>query len=460
VLEAPGPVRAEMVRAVPAIRRDPLTFLQRTVARFGDLVAFPMPGRPVLLVNDPDAARRILQDNHRNYTKDTPQYAALSAVTGRGLLTCDGEEWLRRRRIAQPAFGRRRLELVAEQAAATADRLGRQWDGAGERVAVDADAAAMRATLDLVTGTLLATGRDAGLDGAEVVAAVDAALRVVVDRVRLPLPRWLPTPSAFRLRRSVATLDRTCERLLARARAGQPGGDLLGLLAAGAGPGGQLTDREIRDELVTAVIAGHETVASALVWTLHLLAGAPEVRARMHAELDAALPGGRAPVSSDLPRLGYARAVVEEALRLYPPAWVLTRRAAAPDVLADLRIPAGTLVLISPWLLHRRADDWPDPERFAPERFLGAGDGPARAASYLPFGAGPRLCIGRDLALAEVVLVLAGLLATRDVLRPDAAPPVRVQALVTLRPRGGLPLLLPARAKHATGTPRRESAPD
>jgi cytochrome P450 len=439
-----------MIRAVPAIRRDPLTFLQGTVARFGDLVAFPLPGRPVLLVNDPDAARRVLQDNHRNYTKDTPQYAALSAVTGSGLLTSDGEEWLRRRRIAQPAFGRGRLELVAEQAAATADRLGRQWDGAGEGVAVDADAAAMRATLDLVTGTLLATGRDADLDAAEVVAAVDVALRVVVGRVRTPLPGWL-TPSTLRLRRSVAALDRACAQLLARARAGPSGGDLLGLLAGSAGSGG-LTDRQVRDELVTAVIAGHETVASALVWTLHLLACAPEVRGRLHAELDAVLAGGRVPAASDLPRLGYARAVVEESLRLYPPAWVLTRRAREPDVLAGLRIPAGTLVIISPWLLHRRPDAWPDPERFDPERFLGAGQSAARAASYLPFGAGPRLCIGRDVALAEIVLVLAGLLATRDVLRPDGAPPVRVQALVTLRPRGGLALLLPPRAKHATGT--------
>jgi cytochrome P450 len=440
-----------MIRAVPAIRRDPLAFLQGAVARFGDLVAFPLPGRPVLLVNDPEAARRVLQDNHRNYSKDTPQYAALSTVTGRGLLTSDGEEWLRRRRIAQPAFGRARLELVAEQATTTADRLAAQWDAAGEGAAVDADAAVMRATLDLVTGALLATGRDADLDGAEVVAAVDVALRAVVGRVRTPLPRWL-NPSTLRLRRSVDALDRACTQLLAQARAGQPGDDLLGLLARGTGPGGGLTDRQIRDELVTAVIAGHETVASALVWTLHLLAGAPDVRLRLHAELDAVLAGGRAPATSDLPRLGYTRAVVEEALRLYPPAWVLTRRAREPDVLAGVRAPGGTLVIISPWLLHRRPDDWPAPERFAPERFLGAGQAGARAASYLPFGAGPRLCIGRDLALAEMVLVLARLLATRDVLRPGGVPPVRVQALVTLRPRGGLPLLLRPRANQATGT--------
>jgi cytochrome P450 len=235
--------------------------------------------------------------------------------------------------------------------------------------------------------------------------------------------------------------------VIARRRAAIGTGDDVLALLLRAADAGELTAAEVRDELVTLVIAGHETVASCLTWVLHLLAGAPEVRTRLHEELDGL--AGRDPSWGDLPALRYTRAVVDEALRLYPPAWVITRRAAAPDTVAGVDIPAGTLVILSPWLLHRRADRWPDPERFDPSRFLG--DAPAARAArdpaYLPFGAGPRLCIGRDLALVETVLVLAALLRDREVTRPPGTPQPRVDALVTLRPRGGLPLLLTKRGQ-------------
>jgi cytochrome P450 len=206
----------------------------------------------------------------------------------------------------------------------------------------------------------------------------------------------------------------------------------------------------VRDELVTLVIAGHETVASALTWTLHLLAAHPGAQDQVGAELDTVLgdgPGARPPGWNDLAALPYTRAVLDEALRLYPPAWVITRRAAADDALAGVDIPEGTLIILSPWLLHRRAASWPDPSAFDPARFLDAGGrapGSRPSGDYLPFGAGPRLCIGRDLALVEGVLVLAGLLRGRRVSAVRTAPP-RVEALVTLRPRGGLPLRLEPR---------------
>jgi cytochrome P450 len=219
-------------------------------------------------------------------------------------------------------------------------------------------------------------------------------------------------------------------------------GDVLALLLRSADAEGGLTEREVRDELVTLVIAGHETVASCLTWALHLLAENPAVQDRLAGELES-LPGDRPLRPDDLRALAFTRAVVDEALRLFPPAWVITRRALAPDVVEGVDVPAGTLVIVSPWLLHRRAESWPDPLRFAPERFLagGAAQGPPRG-DYIPFGAGPRLCIGRDVALVQAVLILATLLRGRRVVRAPGIPAPRVDALVTLRPHGGLPLRL------------------
>ncbi len=437
-LDAPGPLPVDMVRAVPAIRRDPIAFLAGLVERHGDAVAFPWPGRPVLLANSPAAARHVLVDNARGYTKETVQYGALSLVTGAGLLTADGPTWRTHRRLAQPAFHHGRLDGVAAASLGAARRLRAAFDAAGPDVPVDVDEQALRATLGVVGHVLVA--QDLEDVGQRVVDAVDEALRAVVRRAQSPVPARVPTPGRRRMRRAVAHLDAVAADVVARRRArgvGDDDADLLGLLLRA-----DLTDAEVRDELVTAVIAGHETVASNLTWTLHLLAGRPDVQAWLHAELDAVLDG-REPAWDDLRALVRTRAVVEEALRLYPPAWVITRRATADDVVDGLAVPAGPLGLLSPWLLHRRADSWPDPLDFRPERFLDAG-GPARG-DYVPFGAGPRLCIGRDFALVEATVVLAALLRDRTVARPPGAPEPVVDALVTLRPRGGLPLLLTPR---------------
>jgi cytochrome P450 len=431
-LAVDGPLPADMLRDMAAIRRDPLAYLERAVARYGDLVAFPLPRTPVLLVNSPAGARRVLQDNHRGYGKRTVQYAALGLVTGAGLLTADGDLWRRHRRIAQPGFHHGRLDAVASAAATAGARLRERWDA---EETMDVDRATLRAMIEVVGSTLFAA--DLSDSGERLVEAVDAALQVVVRRARSPLPAilpgWLPTPSARRLRRAIRTLDDACAALVARRRAAgldDADADVLALLLRAADGLDGLDDREVRDELVTLVIAGHETVASCLTWSLHLLADHPDVQDRLAADLAEHPHGGP-----------WTRAVVDEALRLYPPAWVITRRALEDDVVADVEVPAGTLLLVSPWLLHRRAADWPDPERFDPHRFL---QHRPPGGDYVPFGAGPRLCIGRDVALVQTVRILAELLRDRRVVRPAGAPAVRVDALVTLRPRGGLPLALVA----------------
>lgn len=427
-----------MVRAVPAIRRDPLAFLAGLVGRHGDLVAFPMPRTPVLLANTVPAARRVLVERHAGYTKRTAQYGALSLVTGTGLLTADGEEWRHRRRIDQPAFHHSGLEEVASQAVAAAQRVRARVPAGGG--VVDVDAAVLQATLEVVGRTLF--GGAVAQDGERVVAAVLEALDVVVSRVRTPavVPAAVPTPRNRRLARAVRTLDQAAADVVAHRR--QVGvrdgdGDLLALLLRAA-DAGDLTATQVRDELVTMVIAGHETVASAISWTLHLLATHPGEQARVHAELDEVL-GGRAPAWADLPALARTRAVLDESLRLYPPAWVVSRRAVADDEIDGVAVPAGTLVIISPWLLHRRPDVFADPEAFRPDRFLGDAARTVSRGAYLPFGAGPRLCIGRDFALVESVLVLAELLRDHAVL-PVPGHRVRAEALVTMRPHGGLPL--------------------
>lgn len=446
-LEVDGPLPAAMVRAVPAICRDPLAHLEGLVARYGDLVAFPMPRTPVLLVNDPGGARRVLVENARIYTKETVQYGALSVVTGSGLLTSDGEAWRRRRRVAQPAFHHGSLDVVAEQSVAAGRRVADGWRGLPDGSVVDVDAACLRATLEVVGRTLF--DADLAEDGEAVVSAVQEALEVVVARARLPRPVWLPLPSHRRLARAVATLDATCGRLVRSRRArglADDDTDLLALLLRAADAEGGWTEPEVRDELVTLVIAGHETVASSLAWTLQLLAEHPDVQQQVHDELDRVLVG-RDPVWADVRSLVRTRQVVDEALRLYPPAWVVTRRATAPDVVAGVAVPAGTLLIISPWLLHRRSAAWPSPTTFDPDRFA-APRSSAPSGDYLPFGVGPRLCIGRDFALVESVLALAMVLGghrLEPVRRGGAVVRPAVDASVTLRPRGGMPLVVRAR---------------
>lgn len=449
-----------MLRAVRRIRRDAPGFLLECHRRWGPVVQLPIPRPAVYLVCDPDAVRHVLQDNHRAYDKATLQYRSLAAVTGNGLLVSDGEPWLRQRRLVQPAFHSRTLRAVADRTAHAAARQGDEWDAVSDGAVLDVDAAMMRVTLEVVGRALFRTDVGSTVDTERFVQAVLTALDVVVARARFPLPEWLPSPRRRRLRRSLGVIDSAVAAMVdgRRRRAGSqsnlsPAGgagrqretDLLDLLMAAESDGERMSAAALRDEVVTIVIAGHETVAAALTWAWHLLAGDPPAAERLHAEVDAVLRGEdglpRRPAFDDLERLPWARAVVEEALRLYPPAWVVSRRATTPDVLAGHAVPAGALVVISPWVVHRDPGAWPDPERFDPGRFLpGRRDAIPRSA-YLPFGAGPRLCVGRDFALTEATLVLATLASRYRFARVDGSV-VRPDALVTVRPHGGLPLHL------------------
>lgn len=438
----PGPSSLDMARAFRSVRADPLSFLVEVSERFGDLVAFPVPGAPALLVNDPADARHVLQTSARNWGKQTVQYSALARVTGPGLLASSEPDWIEHRRLAAPAFHHQRLEAVGDQVGAAADaaimtRV--EGESCANGAVIDVAALTHRIGLDAVGRALFSA--DLSGQAQQLLDATSEAASLVVrlGRSVLPTAAWAPTPTNLRLRSTRRRLDAISSEIIAQRRrrgrlsaTGTHGDDLLGLLLDS-----NLGDDEIRHELVTMIIAGHETVAAALAWTLMLLAEHQPAQDRLRAEL-AGSPG---PVSmlGHRDTLPWTRAVVDEALRLFPPAWALSRRSHRADVLGGRAVPAGTMVIVSPWLLHRRGDSWPDPLDFRPERFLDPGIG---RSGYLPFGQGPRLCIGREFALGEMVVVLSRLLTEYRVGLPQGWSRPEAQAQVAVHPRGGMPLLV------------------
>lgn len=432
---APGPLGPDMLREFGLIRRDPLAFLERTWHRYGDVVQFPIPRPPSYLVNDPSAVRRVLVDNARAYGKSTIQYRALSLVTGEGLLTSDGEPWRRQRRLVQPAFHHETLASLTGHIERAASSVIASWSDAA---AVEVEDAMMHAALEVVGHALF--GSDLSGDAGALTSATLDGLDVVIARARVPIspPSWLPTPANLRLRRANGALDGAVARMLAdRRAAASPGTDMLGLLIEARDEDGVgLSDLEIRNQMVTFIVAGHETVATALTWALALLAEHPQMQARVQAEAAGAGEG----LGWD--RLVFTRAVFDEALRLYPPAWLITRQALSDDELAGCRIPSGALVILSPWLLHRHPALWSEPEAFRPGRFA---DGDVDRRAFIPFGAGPRMCIGRDFAYVEGVLMLARLCAAFEFAPLAGAVRPRPNPLVTVRPAGGLRLAISRR---------------
>ena len=442
----PGPSSADMARAFRSVRRDPLTFLTEVTERFGDTVAFPVPGAPAVLLNDPAHVRQVLQTSARNWGKQTVQYAALARVTGPGLLACAEPNWIEHRRLAAPAFHRRRLEAVGEQVRDAARTvLADQTPPAHSGSVVDVSQLMHRIGLDAVGRALFCSDLTASTERLLDASSGAAEFIVRLGRSVLPTAQWAPTRTNLRLRSVRRKLDAVATDIIAaRRRTAAPstpdfhGDDLLGLLIDS-----ELTDVEIRDELITMVIAGHETVAAALSWTLMLLAEHTEIQDRMRAELGAL----GSPVSMLTPReqLPITRAAIDEALRLYPPAWAISRRSLAAERVGDVDLPAGTLAIISPWLLHRRGESWPEPTQFRPERFIQG----VPTSGYIPFGQGPRLCIGRDFALGEMLVVIGELLSSYRLDTPPGWTRPEPETLVAVHPRGGMPLRLTPADHHA-----------
>ncbi len=436
---APGPLGPQMLTAFAAIRRNPVQYLSDVWRTYGDVVQFPIPRPPSYLVNEPEGVRRVLVANARNYGKATIQYRSLSLVTGDGLLVADTEPWRHQRPLVQPAFHHETLERIVAHVDGALTRMFDAWDAVPAGSIIDVDSSMMTAALEVVGHALF--GTDLSTDARRLAQATLAALDVVVARARVPItpPSWVPSPANRRLQAALRELDTAVHGML-QERAGnaadEPRDMLDLLLSARDEAGDRLSSREVRDQVVTFIVAGHETVASALTWSWALLAQHPEIQAALQRESDEVL-AGRAPTFADYGRLPFTRAVLDEALRLFPPAWLVTRRALGPDVLGGREIPAGALIILSPWLLHRHPSAWRDPETFDPTRFL---DGSADRTAFVPFGAGPRQCIGRDFAYVEGVLMLAAVAGRYSLAFPAGAGFPQAEPLVTVRPADGLPM--------------------
>ncbi len=368
----------------------------------------------------------------------------LATITGRGLLTSDGEEWLRHRRLEQPAFSRSRLAALDQVIAPALEAMLKRWEQQPEDAVLDIDREMMAVTLEIVGQSLFSI--DLRTDAPRLTQAVLTALDHVIYRAQNPFapPDWLPIPQNIAFRKALRQLDQAVYEIMEnRRRSGEIRDDLLAMLMNARdeeGKGSALTDQQIRDEIITLLIAGHETVASALTWSWYLLAQHPSIWEQMRAEV-AQLPDDRLPCYPDLERLPFTAAVFSEALRLYPPAWLITRNAIGEDELNGYKISPGSLMVISPYVVHRHPQYWEDAEAFLPQRFTNGRERAIPRFAYIPFGGGPRLCIGNNFAMIEGVLILAGV-TQHYRLELATANPVLADPLVTLRPHHGLPMRL------------------
>jgi cytochrome P450 len=415
---------------------DPVGFVGGRFARYGDIYYVAGRGPGLYVVRRPEHVREALVAQADAFGKGHSGLRGLARALGDGLLTADGEAWRRHRRLANPAFVKAAIDgyvgAMVRESIATREALG---DGGRARdLAADLTALALR----VVGRTLF------GTDVAADVAAVARAMRAFQTSLAAPvdLPRPLRGLAERRVARASASLDAVVARLFAeRRRAPADPPDLAQRLLDATDPdepGGRLAEREVRDELVTFLLAGHETTSNALAWAVYLLSQSPAAEAKLCAEVDARL-GGRPPSAEDLGRLGYVECVVKEALRLYPPAYVIPRRARRDARLGGYEVPAGSELIAWVYFTHRDPEAFPDPEAFRPERFLPEAEARLPRGAYVPFGAGPRACIGRAFALAEAVAALACLYQTHTFEYVGRRPP-GLAARITLAPRGGLPV--------------------
>jgi cytochrome P450 len=405
--------------------------------------------RHVAVANSPAAVRHVLLENHSNYEKTPIARNLLEPGLGRGLITTEGAEWRRQRRIMAPAFSAKNLEPIGPLIVTETERLADRWEAG---TTLDLVPEIVRLTLTIISKAMFSL--DSSDELMEIAKGISKYQTVVHPGIAdlLGLPQWIPRPAIWRGRFAVRGFEPVISRLMGsrKQEPDHPGdgerSDLLTLLmkARDAETGQGLSESEIRAQIATIFTAGHETTAMAVVWAVYLLGMHPWADEAMQSERNAVLKGSdvRRP---DVARLTYARQVLEETMRLYPPVHTMARQAIAEDVVAGHRVRAGTDVIISPWLLHRHRKLWQDPERFDPERFAAGREEQRDRFAYLPFGAGPRICIGQGFAMMEGILILTALMRRwrLEVLNPEDIEPV---GLITLRPRTGLKVRVEARS--------------
>jgi cytochrome P450 len=435
-IKPPGPKNPPLIGQIARFRRQPVNFLVDLQKNFGDVVYFKLASIDAFFLNDPELIKDILVTRQGNFTKSRMLQRA-KILLGEGLLTSEGQFHLRQRRLVQPAFHRDRLAgyaaIMGEYAARTAGR----WH-AGETLDIADEM--MRLTLAVVGKTLFSA--DVEIEAKEIGQSLTSILKMF-DLLMLPFSEYLeklPLPAIRRFEKSRDVLDGIIYRMIRERReSGDDRGDLLSMLLMSQddeSDGTGMTDRQVRDEALTLFLAGHETTANALTWTWYLLSQNPECEAKLHAEVDSVL-NGRTPGFDDFPNLRYAEMVFAESMRLYPPAWGVGRAAIEDFEIAGIEIPAKSICLMSPYVMHRSPPYYPDPERFDPERWTPEARLSRPKFAYFPFGGGSRICIGERFAWLEGVLMLAAI-ASKWKLRLDPGQRVEILPLITLRTKYGM----------------------
>ena len=436
----PGPKGSPLFGVFPEFRKDPPLFLLNVARHHGDVAFFKMGSQKFYLLNRPEYVQDVLVTHNGKFQKSRIMQRA-KVLLGEGLLTSEGQFHLRQRRLVQPAFHRQRIAGYAAAMVECAERSAERWTSGETR---DISEEMMRLTLAIVAQTLF---------GAEVEEDADEIGRAMTDvlgmfnMMLIPFTEFLqkmPLPSMRRFERARGFLDKKIYSIInERRQSGDDRGDLLSMLLLAQdeqGDGGSMTDTQVRDEALTLFMAGHETTANALTWTWYLLSQHPDVERRLHEELRSVLAGG-APGFDDLPQLPYTEMVFAESMRLYPPAWAISRLAMQDHDIAGYPIPAGSLCMLSPYVMHRNPEYFPDPERFDPERWTPEAKDSRPKFSYFPFGGGPRMCIGERFAWTEGVLLLATI-GQRWRMRLEPAQRVAHRAQITLRTRYGMRMQL------------------
>lgn len=444
---ASGPRARFPGHLIYALRSDPLGFLARTARAYGDFVPFRIGRLRMLLINDPEAIREVLVTKNDSFTK-SPALRNAKVTLGEGLLTSEGDFHRRQRRLSQPAFHAQRVASYGDVMVRYADEMVAGWrDGQ----TLDVHEQMMRVTLRVVAKTLFDAELPADIE--EIGAAMDVLVKMFRRATNPfgPLLNRLPLPSNFRFLNALGLVHGIIDRFIAGHRAaGVDRGDLLSMLMAARDAGGEvtvdhpvngvpgegMTDKQLRDEIFTLFTAGHETTANALTFTWYLLGRRPEAEARLHEEVNRVL-SRRAPTSMDVDDLPYVRAVLSESMRLYPPAWIVTRQAKHDVDVAGRRVAAGQVIMMSQWVTHRDPRWWPDPIAFKPERWLGESQPDRPRYSYFPFGGGARSCIGEFFARMEATLIIAAVARHWRMTLVDVNEPA-LQPTITLRPRNPL----------------------
>lgn len=429
---------------LPEMSADPLRFFTRIARDHGDAVELRFGLDKVLMLNNPAMIRHVLQDNRLNYEK-SKFYDVMRSILGGGIFLAEGDEWLSQRRTAARSFqGCQLRRMTAEMQGAVAD-LQQRWQGIAARDGViDVIPEMMHLTLDILMRTLFSLRLDRQHEG--VFDALTVVLRDAERRIWSPLhaPRWLPTRRNRAVREALGVLDRFVLGLIAARRAGaqasnddpekEGAGDLLDMLLANQGA---RSDDQLCKQILSMILAGHETTANALSWCWHLLSLHPESLRRLRSEARGAL-NGRLAGFADLPALKYTRMVFDETLRLYPPLWTFSRTAVADDAIGGIPVKAGSFVMMNMFAVHRRPELWDNPEGFDPERFE-EGQGAAQRFAYFPFSDGPRTCLGERFAILESMIAISGIAQQFD-LQLLPGQKVEPEPMITLRPRG--PLLM------------------